>query len=46
MGDWIRPVPERALRTRARLVAGLFCAVCFLGLAVRLFYLQLVGSGW
>lgn len=46
MGDWIRPVPERALRTRARLVAGLFCAVCFLGLVVRLFYLQLVGSGW
>ena len=46
MGDWIRPVPERALRTRARLVAGLFCAVCFLGLAVRLFYLQLVGSDW
>ena len=37
MGDWIRPVPERALGTGARLVGGLFCAVCFLGLAVRLF---------
>ena len=40
----LRTLPERAFRRRARLVAVVFCAVCA-GLAVRLFFLQLHGSG-
>ena len=41
----LRTLPERAFRARARLVAVLFCGVCF-GLAVRLFFLQLHSAGW
>ena len=40
----LRTLPERAFRRRARLVAVVFCALCA-GLAVRLFFLQLHGSG-
>ncbi|MGN0661842.1 MAG: peptidoglycan D,D-transpeptidase FtsI family protein [Faecalibacterium sp.] len=39
-------MPERAFRARARLVAAVFCLVCFAGLAVRLFWLQLVTGDW
>ena len=41
----LRTLPEQAFRRRARMVAVLFCAVC-LGLAARLFYLQLRTSRW
>jgi len=41
----LRTLPERAFRTRARLVALLFCAVCC-GLGGRLFWLQLKSSDW
>lgn len=41
-----RALPERAFRARARLVAAVFCLVCFAGLAVRLFWLQLVTGDW
>lgn len=43
--DALRTLPERAFRTRARLVAGVFCLVCC-GLAVRLLFLQVLGGGW
>ena len=46
MADPLRSLPERALRTRARVVSAFFCGVCFLGLAARLFYLQFVGGDW
>ena len=42
----LRTLPERAFRTRARLVAVLLCGVCFAGLAARLFCLQLPSGGW
>lgn len=42
----LRSLPERAFRTRARLVAALFCAVCFTVLVGRLFYLQIVTGDW
>ena len=42
----LRTLPERAFRTRARLVAALMCCVCFAGLAARLAYLQLFAGGW
>ena len=41
----LRILPEQAFRRRARMVAVVFCAVC-LGLAARLFYLQLHASRW
>ena len=41
-----RALPGRSFRLRARLVAGLFCAVCFAGLAARLAWLQLAGEDW
>ena len=41
----LRTLPEHAFRWRARLIAALFCAVCF-GLAVRLFFLQVHTDGW
>ena len=41
-----RALPGRSFRLRARLVAGLFCAVCFAGLAARLAWLQLAGETW
>ena len=44
--DALRTLPERAFRTRARLVAGVFCLVCFAGLIGRLFWLQLCTGGW
>ena len=37
-------LPGRSFRLRARVVAGLFCAVCFAGLAARLAWLQLAGA--
>ena len=45
MPEFLRTLPERAFRQRARLVAVVFCAVC-MGLAVRLFFLQLHSDGW
>lgn len=42
----LRSLPERAFRARARLVAALFCAVCFTVLVGRLFYLQIVTGDW
>ena len=42
----LRTLPERAFRTRARLVAVLLCGVCFAGLAARLFCLQFSFIGW
>ena len=39
-----RAMPGRSFRLRARVVAGLFCAVCFAGLAARLAWLQLAGA--
>ena len=42
----LRTLPERAFRTRARLVAVLLCGVCFAGLAARLFCLQFSSGGW
>ena len=45
MSEFFRTLPERAFRRRARMIAVLFCAVCF-GLAVRLFFLQLHSDGW
>ncbi len=42
----LRSLPERAFRTRARLVAALFCSVCFTVLVGRLFYLQVVTGSW
>lgn len=42
----LRSLPERAFRTRAQLVAALFCAVCFTVLVGRLFYLQIVTGDW
>ena len=42
----LRTLPERAFRTRARLVALLLCGVCFAGLIARLFWLQLCTSSW
>ena len=41
-----RSLPGRSYRLRVRVVAGLFCAVCFAGLAARLAYLQLAGGDW
>ena len=41
----LRTLPEQAFRRRARMVAVVFCVVC-LGLAARLFYLQLRTSRW
>ena len=45
MPEFLRTLPERTFRQRARLVAVVFCAVC-MGLAVRLFFLQLHSDGW
>ena len=45
MSNLLRTLPEHAFRRRARVVAAVFCAVC-LGLAVRLFSLQLRSGGW
>lgn len=42
----LRSLPERAFCARARVVAGLFCAVCFTVLVARLFYLQIVTGDW
>ena len=42
----LRTLPERAFRTRARLVAVLLCGVCFAGLSARLFCLQFPSGGW
>ena len=42
----LRTLPERAFRTRARLVAVLLCGGCFAGLAARLFCLQFPSGGW
>ena len=39
-------LPDRSFRLRARLVAGVFCAICFTGLAARLAWLQLVSEDW
>ena len=39
-----RALPGRSFRLRARLVAGLFCAICFAGLVARLAWLQLAGE--
>ena len=44
MPEFLRTLPERAFRRRARLVAVVFCAICA-GLALRLFFLQLHGGG-
>ena len=41
-----RALPGRSFRLRARVVAGLFCAVCFAGLAARLAALQLLHEDW
>ena len=41
-----RSLPTRAFRLRVRVVAGVFCAVCFAGLAARLAWLQLVSEAW
>ncbi len=46
MSRLIRTLPERAFRARARFVAVVFCVVCFLGLAARIFYLQLMANSW
>ena len=40
-----RAMPGRSFRLRARVVAGLFCAVCFSGLAARLARLPPAGAG-
>ena len=45
MPRFLRTLPERGFRRRARAVAVLFCAVC-LGLAVRLFLLQVRTDGF
>lgn len=45
MPRFLRTLPERGFRRRARAVAVLFCAVC-LGLAVRLFFLQVRTNGF
>ena len=45
MPRFLRTLPERGFRRRARAVAVLFCAVC-LGLAVRLFFLQVRTDGF
>ena len=45
MPKFLRTLPERGFRRRARAVAVLFCAVC-LGLAVRLFFLQVRTDGF
>ena len=45
MADLLRTLPEQAFRRRARLVSVIFCGLC-LGLAVRLFWLQLRTDGW
>ena len=45
MPRFLRTLPERGFRRRARAVAVLFCAVC-LGLAVRLFFLQVHTDGF
>ena len=42
----LRTLPERAFRTRARVVAVLMCCVCFAGLAARLAWLQLFAGDW
>ena len=44
MPEFLRTLPERAFRRRARLVAVVFCTLCA-GLALRLFFLQLQGGG-
>ena len=41
-----RSLPDHSFRLRARVVAAVFCAVCFTGLAVRLAWLQLVSEDW
>ena len=46
MEEPIHSIPQRVFRTRAKVAAALLCGVCFVGLAVRLFYLQLVSSDW
>ena len=44
--DDLRPLPERAFRLRARLIAVGLCAVGFAGLIGRLFWLQLCTGDW
>ncbi|MGN0708074.1 MAG: peptidoglycan D,D-transpeptidase FtsI family protein [Faecalibacterium sp.] len=41
-----RSLPERSFRTRTKIVAALFCIVCFAGLCGRLFWLQLITGDW
>ena len=41
-----RSLPDRSFRLRVRVVAALFCTVCFTGLAARLAWLQLVSEEW
>ena len=41
-----RSLPDHSFRLRARVVAAVFCAVCFTGLAARLAWLQLVSEDW
>ena len=42
----LHTLPEKSLRSRARLVALFLCLVCFAGLVARLFYLQLLAGDW
>ena len=42
----LHTLPEKSLRSRARLVALFLCLVCFAGLGARLFYLQLLAGDW
>ena len=41
-----RSLPDHSFRLRARVVAAVFCAVCFTGLVARLAWLQLVSEDW
>lgn len=46
MSQQPRSLPEHIFRVRAKIVAALFCLVCFAGLCARLFWLQLVTGDW
>jgi stage V sporulation protein D (sporulation-specific penicillin-binding protein) len=46
MSRLLRSLPDHGFRVRARLVALLFCLICFSGLVVRLFYLQIITGDW
>ena len=43
---FLRTLPERAFRLRARLTALFLCFICFAGLIGRLFWLQLSTGDW